>query len=1035
MRNRLWIFATFLFLTVSLALPADMPLGFESGWGTRDNGTHGVVAEEGMGPVLKFSGDFNKVAYAWAKVTLPKGQLDPARFKGLAFSVKGENINSLGITLVWREGGQEVKYTKEIRVSGSWKRQTIPLIYFMKGETAISAEQLTRVEAIMFNMSRAKAPTGVLYLSALQVVESLPKTENTTVVIENGSGDLKWKGAVTRVAAPGRPLQQALRFDASVPDGMATEDFPHDWSAANALVADIYSEQETGAQVELILPSKMAGADDFSYFRQTLKVNWKGWRTVEWPFAKFSPNRKPAGFQQIDAMQWVVDGWGHKPVAGTILYFGPMEARLSTNRTPGPEPIRVTEQHLRDLALIKARATEVMIPDLTVGLRAMGDSVEKNLASLGEDGSWADVNYNDRARALWSPATHLDRVSGMAITWVRMGVGNADGSLRKKLKDGIDRALAFWFQRDPQSENWWHNVIGCQLTLCRIGLALDPYLTPEQRAAIVKIFLRSNPDGMTGGNLTWTAGNTVVRACLENNPEAAARAFMLIAAEVRMADGDEEGVKIDGSFHQHGQQVYNSGYGSVYAMDASRFLFYAAGTAYAFPKEKGDVLATYALDGSRWMLYRNIFDYSARGREVTRVSRGYALSYLVEVCKNLKTQPGPRQSDLEAFYRELTNKENSLVGNKHFWKSDYMVHRRPHFMASVKMLSSRMQSGELVNDEGKKSHLLSDGLSYLYTRDGLAYHNIFPLWDWKRLPGITAAYSPDAPTGSVPSRGETSFAGGVSEGGFGACAFFHKRNGLEAKKSYFFFDDEMVALGSGIQGPGDEVNTTLDQSLKTGEVVVSLQGKETAASGETRFEHPPQFVHHRGLGFVPLMDETMVLKLATQNGSWKEINGSASGAPLSAELMTLWVDHGKKSGGAYAYGTLFGSLEQTRAWAQKPPIQVVTNSPAVAAVEHRVSGVIQGVFYEAGGFRSSGDLVITTDGPAICMLRKTTGGFVLSAANPEGRGGVLGITINKKLSGIGASWEGSRGFTRIRLPFPDGDEAGKTVTVSFSGQP
>ena len=67
-----------------------------------------------------------------------------------------------------------------------------------------------------------------------------------------------------------------------------------------------------------------------------------------------------------------------------------------------------------------------------------------------------------------------------------------------------------------------------------------------------------------------------------------------------------------------------------------------------------------------------------------------------------------------------------LLGNRHFWCSDYMVHRRGPWMASVRMFSDRLWSSELVNDEGRRSQHLSDGANLLYLT-GEGDYNAVPL--------------------------------------------------------------------------------------------------------------------------------------------------------------------------------------------------------------------------------------------------------------------------------------------------------------------
>jgi hypothetical protein len=59
-----------------------------------------------------------------------------------------------------------------------------------------------------------------------------------------------------------------------------------------------------------------------------------------------------------------------------------------------------------------------------------------------------------------------------------------------------------------------------------------------------------------------------------------------------------------------------------------------------------------------------------------------------------------RQKEFEAFVEVVTSNNGSrLVGNRMYWASDYMVHRRAHYVVSVKGFSTRIANSECVNSE------------------------------------------------------------------------------------------------------------------------------------------------------------------------------------------------------------------------------------------------------------------------------------------------------------------------------------------------
>ncbi|MBI4979552.1 MAG: hypothetical protein HZC28_18890 [Spirochaetes bacterium] len=1000
----------------------------KSAWSSKDNGKVSFV-DDGGRPAVRCDADYSAAAYSWFRCTI-NGGINSETCAGLRFSVKSDDTESISITFVYLNGKEEVKFMKSAAVKPAWSSVTISFRELVKNGSAITAEELKRVKYIMFGTTE-KANRSTVFLQDVSFTADIGASPaSVTAVIDDMEGDLRWSGAAVFAEQNVKSGRRSLRFDASTKEGIAIKEFAHDLSAFNTISFDCYSEQATGARIELVCTSEDDGSKGWDYYRYTLAVDWKGWKRFELPYAKFSKSRSPVGWKKIDSIAFASTWGDHEtPVAGTVLHIDNLVAMMLEEKDP-MRSIKVTEKHAADLVLIKGRLIDTLSPKHG---DVIGEASVPALAiasSCSADGSWTGIAYDDRSRARWAPQKHLDNIYAMTYDYVR--ITNENATQRTMLKSVIDRALAYWFSRDPKSDNWWHNEIGAQLTLTKTALLLDGELTPEQRAKIVVILKRSSTDRMTGGNLTWTAGHTVVRGVIERNPAVAAYAFKLIADEIRVASGDDEGVKTDGTFHQHGQQIYNSGYGAVFAVDASRFLYYAAGTVFEFPKEKLDILTSYVLDGSRWMLYRNLIDYSSRGREITRASGVPGVNFLGEVCKNLKTQRGPRQPEVAAFHEELTNKINSLVGNRHFWKSDYMIHRRASWMMSVKMLSLRMQSGELVNDEGKRSHLLSDGLTYIYTGDGLSYHNIFPVWDWKRLPGITAVWSPEPPEGKVPSRGEKDFAGGVSDGTNGVCGFFHTRKTLAAHKAYFFFDNVCLALGAGISDTsGKPVYTSLNQCLLKGPVTIGTGDAPRALSRGKEDAADAKWLHHDGVGYL-LLGNRVTVNADAEQGSWKDISTSASGDVIRTDVFSAWINHGANpENAAYAYIIAPGTGDDIKKLAADMPVRVITNTDLVQAAEDSARAVVQAVFFQPGSIVTADGLSVTVDQPCMLMLRSSGNVLTVSAANPRNKPLTLGVAVSRKLSGTGAAWESGLGITRIRMPLPDGDNAGQSITQAY----
>jgi len=94
--------------------------------------------------------------------------------------------------------------------------------------------------------------------------------------------------------------------------------------------------------------------------------------------------------------------------------------------------------------------------------------------------------------------------------------------------------------------------------------------------------------------------------------------------------------------------------------------------------------------------------------------------------------------------------------------------------------------------------------------------------------------------------GNTQFVGGVTDGMYGAAAFdFHAEftGKLSARKTWFFFDNEIVALGANITCPGtNSVITSINQCLLKGNIRTSSSDM-SLAQGLHNFSNV-WWVHH-----------------------------------------------------------------------------------------------------------------------------------------------------------------------------------------------
>jgi len=274
--------------------------------------------------------------------------------------------------------------------------------------------------------------------------------------------------------------------------------------------------------------------------------------------------------------------------------------------------------------------------------------------------------------------------------------------------------------------------------------------------------------------------------------------------------------------------------------------------------------------------------------------------------------------------------------------------------------------------------------------------NIFPVWDWARLPGTTAEH--DRPLGRVKNgrRGTRPFVGGVSDGAFGASAMDFERDGLIAKKAWFFFDNEVVCLGAGISSSnGYRVVTSINQCLASGPVTVKrADGSVAALEGPERLSSPA-WVHQGGFVYGILQGgDSVGVGVSEQQGDWHRISTARKADRVTQQVFSLWLNHGKSPADAsYAYWvSAAGSAEAAAACAATCTVRVVSNTQQVQAAEHVRTGALQAVFYRAGSVASTAWGKVAVDSPCLLSLRRGENGVLLAVSDPSGMGKRIAVS-------------------------------------------
>lgn len=676
----------------------------------------------------------------------------------------------------------------------------------------------------------------------------------------------------------------------------------------------------------------------------------------------------------------------------------------------------------------------------------LNDSLITDLLSrLSPEGSWSDVDYGSKSITNWPPLIHSSRLKLVCTAYRKPSSMHFH---QPEVKDKIIRMIEFYINTAPVSDNWWYNAIGAPINLgpALLLMKMDQNHGIDQETLagysnkLIRYYSESAekwPFSTTGANKIWLLRSSLYKACVMENESVLRENFLSAFEEVAVMTGKDEGIKADYSFYQHGPQLYTAGYGMSFMSDITSFGHLAHQSDYQMSDSQLSILTNALLDGYQWFVQHQAFDFGSAGREISRrgaVSASAMQTFLQRVIE----MDAPRQNELKACLKFVTGDAPfQSPGNRHFWKSDIMVQHGPDFYLSAKLPSKRTIGSERMNNENLKMKWLPWGATNIM-RDGKEYRNLYSVWDWSRIPGVTS-YLEDVKglpvTGGPYIISETVFAGGVSDGELGMAAYDYSWDGISGRKAWFFTPEGMYCLGTGIgSSQNTEVITNINQCLSSGEVVVKTRKGKNYLEGSMNNIRDIQWAHHNHVGYYFPSGGNISVMNTDQTGSWSEINLSQSSAKITHKIFSAWMSHGETPlGGVYEYAVIPSkSLIDFEKWIRRNPFTVLSNTPAIQAVSYKQSQVTAIAFYEPGTFTVAPGMTITAGNPCLLLIRQAFRGkeMIISVADPTQLLGEVEVSVTAQLSGQGTVQK-SDNTTSIRFKLPSGDEAGKSVTSVF----
>lgn len=656
---------------------------------------------------------------------------------------------------------------------------------------------------------------------------------------------------------------------------------------------------------------------------------------------------------------------------------------------------------------------------------------------------WSDLNSGSVSAQL---TTAYERIKSMALAYNTYGSAlYQDSGLLNDIIYALDWYNANKYYSGKASyQNWWDWQIGVPLALNDITILMYEHLTSEQITAYMNAVDFYQPTvTMTGANRVWECEIIGVRGVIVKDSAkitAAVEGLSNLFDYVTSGDGFYE----DGSFVQHNFYAYTGGYGKDLLTSMTNLLYLVNNSSWQVSDPDIANVYQWIYDSYEPVIYKGNLMDMVRGREISRYYSQDNLASLPVISSIIKLTEIANPADkaayksmvkywltsddkhtflnnasipmIEAASAILDDGSVSLRGEQKaflpFIGMDRSLQITEQYRFGISMNSSRIANYESINGENAKGWHTSDGMTYLYNADLSQYDdNFWPTVNSYRLPGTTVLHNTAS---TANTRNDKTFVGSTSAGEYGIVGMVLKEatNTLTAKKSWFLFDDEIVALGAGINSSdGINVESVIENRKLTpsGENEVSVNGiPSVTAMGQEVTLNQVSYVNLSGnvegadIGYY-FPDSPQIHALReTRSAAWSDIDtrSTTPKTQVTNRFLTLWFDHGSNpADSTYSYVILPNKNgTQTASYAGDPDITILENSAEAQGVKEK-NLKMTGVIFWNNITKTVGD--ITSNSKSSVITKEGDGILEISVSDPtqEGRD-TIDIEINKSAAAV-----------------------------------
>lgn len=544
-------------------------------------------------------------------------------------------------------------------------------------------------------------------------------------------------------------------------------------------------------------------------------------------------------------------------------------------------------------------------------------------------------------RANWPIQQHWVRIIALASAWSGLNPRSTEHANDPAYLAAALKGMDYWFANDYTNlnctgsggkaacpcdtpglwnTNWYSNVLLIpQLvsTACLIvqpsgltGTQTDKCESIPRRAYDLRDKQVEGIGSLTGANMVQLMQNSASLALFANDTAILSDALTRAFGATLFADtpGDD-GIHRDGSFLQHVGIVYNGNYGKDALNGFVQLEGEAIGTSYAANDSVREAFAA-LVAGDEWMIYKDQatgqlhWDFNVIGRFVAfptpDLQASADINFNATLLGAATADFGGSLAIAETVARLKSNFTSAaLTGNKAFYASDYMVHRRDAFVLGNKMLSSRGHNTEYTNSANPLGYFMGQGTLFTYVT-GNEYRDIQAEWDWNLIPGTTVLLDhPKLNSSIVNFVGLHNYVGVVSDGKFGVSAMEYTDpydKSLSFRKAWFYLDNSVLVTTTAVSvatGVDATPVTVLDQRASVPDSQILVDGKPVQPGA-----HSAHTLHYGGNGYYSHSTPfNLTLANGPQSGNWSAISTST----LGEQTANIFSAYTTTPPGTYSY--------------------------------------------------------------------------------------------------------------------------------------